>query len=339
MAHSVTYGEENYRYSMNKQKEYGSDYVIVDTYPDKADQETVISKVLAMAADPNVKVIMFNIADAGTIAAINALKEKRSDIITICGNPVEDIEQVAAVADLVLMKDHNNLAKNMVMAAVAAGCKTFVHYSFPRHMSSQVVALRAQVFKESCKENGITYVEATAPDPNSDAGVAGTQQFILEDVPAKVEEYGENTCFFGTQASMYEPMIKMAVKSHAMFFGQSDPTPIDAYPAALGIKVPENKIGDISYMHEQIAAKATELGMNSRLGAWNQSVISMLINCGFDIGSAYELGEISKVTDFDYISSFIKNFGGEGTTVNYYITAKGTQVDNVILYCSGTRIY
>lgn len=339
MAHSVTYGEENYRTSTGLAERYGTDRVIVDTYPDVAEQEIVISKVLAMAADPKVKVIIFNIADAGTIAAITAVKEVRDDIITICGNPVEDVEQIAAVADLILMKDHTNLAKNMVAAAAEAGAKTFVHYSFPRHMSSQVVAQRAEVFKAECAARGITFVEATTPDPNGDSGVAGTQQFILEDIPLKVAEYGKDTCFFGTQSSMFEPLIKAVCEEGALFFGQSDPTCIDHFPGALGIKVPEDKIGDLDYMHEQIGKKVKELGMEGRIGTWRQSVISMVINCGFDIGRAYASGEISAVDDFDFVSKLFAEFGGEGTTTSIYTNGSNDEIKNVILYCGGTITY
>lgn len=339
MAHSVTYGEENYRTSTGMVEQYGSDKVIVDTYPDVAEQEIVISKVLAMAADPEVKVIIFNIADAGTIAAITALKEVRDDIITICGNPVEDVEQIASVADLILMKDHTNLAKNMVAAAADAGAKTFVHYSFPRHMSSQVVAQRAEVFKAECDARGITYVEATTPDPNGDSGVAGTQQFILEDIPLKVAEYGKDTCFFGTQSAMFEPIIKAVCEEGALYFGQSDPSCIDHFPGALGIQVPEDKIGNLDYMHEQIAIKVKELGMEGRIGTWKQSVISMVINCAFDIGRAYASGDITVPNDFEFVSNLFAEFGGEGTTTNIYTNTSGAEISNVILYCGGTIIY
>ena len=339
MAHSVTYGEENYRTSCGLQEKYGKKNVLVDTYPDVVEQETVISKVLAMAADPDVKAILFNVADSGTIAAINALKEVRDDIVTICGNPVEDVEQLAAVADLLLMKDHTNLAKNMVAAAKDQGCTTFVHYSFPRHMSSQVVAQRAGVFKAECESAGIKYIEVTTPDPMGDSGVAGTQQFILEDVPLEVEKYGKDVCFFGTQSAMFEPLVKSVCSTGAMYFGQSDPTCIDAFPGALGIVVPEDKIGDLDYMHEQIEKKVTELGMNGRLGTWKQSVNGTVINCGFNIGSAYAAGEITAMNDFDYISELIQDFGGDGTTVTLYQNGEGKTIDNVVLYCCATKVY
>ena len=42
--------------------------------------------------------------------------------------------------------------------------------------------------EEACKDLGIQFVFETAPDPTSDVGVAGAQQFILEKMPAWIEK-------------------------------------------------------------------------------------------------------------------------------------------------------
>ena len=91
------------------------------------------------------------------------------------------------------------------------GAKTFVHYSFPRHLAWQPTADRLQNMKDRCAELGLTLVETTTPDPVSDAGVSGTQQFVLEDVPRSVDKYGVETAFFGTNTAQQEPMIKCVV--------------------------------------------------------------------------------------------------------------------------------
>ena len=64
------------------------------------------------------------------------------------------------------------------------GCDTFVHISFPRHMSYETLSRRAAIMEETCKDYGMEFVFETAPDPTSDVGVAGAQQYILEKVPA-----------------------------------------------------------------------------------------------------------------------------------------------------------
>lgn len=59
-----------------------------------------------------------------------------------------------------------------------------LYISFPRHMSYETLGRRRAIMEQACKDLGIKFVFETAPDPTSDVGVAGAQQFILEKVPA-----------------------------------------------------------------------------------------------------------------------------------------------------------
>ena len=128
MSSSVAQGEETYRMAMRMQDKFG-DRLIVDTFPEKAvsEQETTISKVMAMASDPEVKAIVFNQAQDGTIAAIKKLKEVREDVLTIACNPNEDYDEIATVADFVLCKDQFGFAEQLANMAIEMGAKSFVH--------------------------------------------------------------------------------------------------------------------------------------------------------------------------------------------------------------------
>lgn len=330
MSNPVSQSEEAYRSAERLQKKYGEDVIVIDTFPDKAvaEQETTISKVMAMAADPDMKVIVFNQAMNGTIAAINKLKEKRPDIFCIACNTNEDADQVAAVADMLISKDHIGLGRQVAQRAVDAGAKTFIHYSFPRHMSNQIVAIRTQVMEDICNENGIKFMNVTAPDPQGDAGVSGAQQFILEDVPIKVKEYGKDTMFFTTNIAMNEPLVKSVMEQGAIFGCQADPSPFDAYPAALGITVPEDKVGDADYMLEQISQKVAEAGMSGRMSTWTRSAIDMYMQGSVAYGIAHELGLTNEtiadnpaenVMDLEYLTSIMQEIAGDGVQVSHYV--------------------
>ena len=273
MSSSVNQSEENYRSASRLQEKYGEDKILLDTFPANAvaEQETTISKVMAMASDPDVKAIVFNQAQDGTIASIKRLKEVRDDILTVACNPNEDYDEIATVADVVLCKDQLGFADQIANMAVSMGAKNFVHYSFPRHMSNQNIAKRCERMREICEENGIEFYEVTAPDPQGDSGTAGTQQFILEDVPRQIKSLGEDTVFFSTNTAMHEPIIKCVMEGHAMYCGQSDPSPFDAFPAAMNIEVPEDKMGDSDYMLAAIQEKVDEAGMNGRISTWPTS--------------------------------------------------------------------
>jgi hypothetical protein len=71
----------------------------------------------------------------------------------------------------------------IIHSAKELGAKTFVHISFPRHMSYELLSRRRAIMEQACKDLGLKFAFETAPDPTSDVGVAGAQQFILEKVP------------------------------------------------------------------------------------------------------------------------------------------------------------
>lgn len=237
---------------------YGKDSIKHVTYPDKftEEQETTIAQITGLAADPDIKAIIICQAVPGTAAAIDKIKEERDDILFIAGVPHEDPETISARADIVLETDNLKRGETIVSLAKEMGAETFVHYSFPRHMSMELLAQRRDIMKETCEELGLKYVEVDAPDPTGDAGISGAQQFMIEDVPRQVEKYGKDTAFFNTNCSMQEPpLIKAVLDAGAIYPEQCCPSPYHAYPGALGIEIPEEKAGDVNYMLEQIKEK------------------------------------------------------------------------------------
>lgn len=335
--------EENYRYAEQLQEKYGEDRVIIDTFPEKAtvEQEITISKVMAMGADPDLKAIVFSQADNGTIAAVTKLKEKRPDIFVVAANPNEDIDQIALVADMLIIKDQQAFGKQIGERAVASGAKNFVHYSFPRHMANQLTAQRAQIIREECEANGINFIEATAPDPMGDAGTAGAQQFILEDVPIKVKELGEDTMFFATNDSMWEPLAKACIEQHAIYVGPSDPSPYMAYPAALGINIPEDKQGDTQWLLEELSAKTRELNMAGRLSTWSCSSNYLGVNVGAEYAMAVCRGEIpyEGTIDLEKAGEFAKELIGAELGVSYMKNAEGKEYKNYVAICGEMYVF
>ena len=344
MSSSVNQSEENYRTAVRLQEKYGSDKVIVDTFPANAvaEQETTISKVMAMAADPAVKAIVFNQAQDGTIASIKKLKEVREDVLTVACNPNEDYDEMATVADVVLCKDQLGFADQIANMAISMGAKNFVHYSFPRHMSNQNIAKRCEKMKEICEANGIAFHEVTAPDPQGDSGTAGTQQFILEDVPRQIKDLGEDTVFFSTNTAMHEPIIKCVVEGHAMYCGQSGPTPFDAFPAAMSIEVPEDKMGDSEYMLNAIQEKVDETNMNGRISTWPTSLNMSYVQAGTMYAMLYCSGIVTDTNGDNALNALkacYKTLSGDGAEVNYWTNNDGKEYDYVFRVLGGQHVF
>ena len=180
MTTTVSQSEESYRAAEKLEKEHPGKIVLA-TFPDKfaTEQETTISTALSLASDPDIKAIIFSQAVQGTAAACQKIREVRPDILLIAAGYQDDAATSAANCDIFYHANVPKMGTQMVDELSDMGAKTFVHYSFPRHLAWQPTADRLQNMKDRCAELGLTLVETTTPDPMSDAGTSGTQQFVL----------------------------------------------------------------------------------------------------------------------------------------------------------------
>ncbi|MCX7656653.1 MAG: DUF3798 domain-containing protein, partial [Treponemataceae bacterium] len=202
------------------------------TYPDNfmEQQETTITQMVALADDPLMKAVVVNQSVPGTAEAFKRIREKRPDILLLAGEPHEDPLVIEAVADLAINSDFISRGYTIIWAAKQMGAKTFVHISFPRHMSYESLGLRRQIMEEACKDLGLKFVFETAPDPLSDVGQAGAQQFILEKTPQWIQKYGKETAFFCTNDAHTEPLLKQLLAYGGMFVEADLPSPLMGYP-------------------------------------------------------------------------------------------------------------
>ena len=101
---TVSQGEEEYQAAQDLKEKY-PDIVVTATYPDNFSTETeqTIATVTNMAADPDVKAIIFVQAVPGATAAINKVKETRDDILFISGVCAEDPGVIAEASDICLL--------------------------------------------------------------------------------------------------------------------------------------------------------------------------------------------------------------------------------------------
>lgn len=150
---TVSQGEDEYRGAENVIKKYGSDIIHV-IYPDNfmQEQETTIARIVELAYDPSVKAIVICQAVPGTVAAIRKVKEFRPDIVFVAGTPHEDPPIVERVADVSFNTDDERRGITIIDLAHKMGAKTFIHYSFPRHLSMELIARRKDLMEQRCKD-------------------------------------------------------------------------------------------------------------------------------------------------------------------------------------------
>ncbi|UTC75046.1 DUF3798 domain-containing protein [Treponema sp. OMZ 792] len=242
------------------------------TYPDDfmSQQETTISQIVALSDDPKMKAIIVNQAIPGTAEAFKRVREKRPDILLLAGEAHEDPLVIQAAADMIGSQDFISRGYTIPWAAKQLGAKNFVHISFPRHMSYETLGLRRQIMEEACKDLGINFYFETAPDPTSDVGTAGAQQFILEKVPQWIEKYGKDTAFFCTNDAHTEPLLKQLFAYGGMFVEADLPSPLMGYPGALGIDL-SAEAGDFQKILKKVENSVVEKGGAGRFGTWAYS--------------------------------------------------------------------
>lgn len=239
------------------------------TYPDNfmQEMETTISQIVGLADDPKMKVIIASTAVPGTTEAFRRVKEKRPDILCLAGNSQEDPGVISSVADLTVNANDIYRGYLLPVAVKKMGAKNFVHISFPRHMSYELLSRRRNIMEATCKDIGVNFHFETAPDPVSDVGVAGAQQFILEKVPAWLEKYGKETAFFCTNDAQTEPLIRQIVNYGGYFVEPDYASPLMGYPGALGLDLTAEK-GNFPEIVKKIEEVIKQKGASGRLGTW-----------------------------------------------------------------------
>jgi hypothetical protein len=125
------------------------------------------------------------------------------------------------------------------------------------------------IMEEACKDLGLRFAFESSPDPTSDVGVAGAQQYILEKVPAWVEKYGKDTAFFTTNDAQAEPLIRQ-IAEYGAIYPDSD-SPLRGYPGALGADLSgTNK--DFSLIVKKLEKTVIAKGGKGRFGTWAYSM-------------------------------------------------------------------
>ena len=273
---TVSQAEDTYRGAERLIKEYGDvangGMIKHVTMPDNfmSEMETTISQIVGLADDPKVKVIVVDDAIPGTTEAFRRVKEKRKDILCFAGEPQEDPNVITSTADFAIGVDNIMRGYLIINTAKKLGAKTFVHISFPRHMSYELLSRRRAIMEQACKDLGIKFVFETAPDPTSDVGVAGAQQFILEKTPAWVKKYGKDTAFFCTNDAHTEPLLKQLAKYGGYFIEADLPSPLMGYPGAFGIDLTK-EAGNWPVILKKVEKTVSDAGAKGRMGTWAYS--------------------------------------------------------------------
>ena len=342
---TVSQAEDTYRGAEHMISQYGSvengGMIRHVTMPDSfmAEMETTITQIVGLADDPLVKVVVVDDAIPGTTEAFRRIKENRPDVLCFAGEPQEDPGVIGAVADLAIYADNVARGYLIIHTAKELGAEKFVHISFPRHMGYELLSRRRAIMEAACKELGLEFIFETAPDPTSDVGIPGAQQFILERVPAWVEKYGKNTAFFATNDAQTEPLLVQVAKYGALFVEPDLPSPLMGYPGAFGIDLKE-EAGNWPAILKKVEDAVIEAGGGGRMGTWAYSY-GWSTTCALtELGKNIVEGTATLDSTDDLWAAYAKFTPGANWSGSVYTDPNtGASMDNLILVYQDTYVF
>ena len=337
---SVSQSEDDRRGAEAFQAEYGEDMVKLAIYPDNftEETETTIQTIVNLSADPLMKAIIVNQSVPGVTEAFRKIKESRPDIICIAGESHEDLPEIGSAADLVCNNDFVSRGYLIIRTAHELGCDTFVHISFPRHMSYETMSRRVAIMKAACEEFGMKFVLETAPDPTSDVGVSGAQAYILEQVPAWAEKYGQKAAYFCTNDAHTEPLLKRLLECGGYFIEADLPSPLMGYPGALGLDLSQ-EAGDFDKILAKVESAIVEKGGADHFGTWAYSY-GYTLSAGLALHAKNVIGGKSELKDMDDLAAALQVYSPKAAWngAGYTNATTGVKSENVFLIYQDTYI-
>ena len=314
---SYSQSEDDRRGAEAFQNKYGEDMVTLAIYPDNFTEEldTTVQITVGLADDPDMKAIIVNQAVDGTTEAFRQIKEKRPDILCIAGEAYEDFSDIGEVADLVVNYDFISRGYLMVRTAHELGCDTFVHVSFPRHLSYESVSRQVAIMKAACEEFGMNFAMEEAPDPTTEVA------------------------YFCTNDAHTEPLIKSLMENGGYFIEADLPSPLMGYPGALDLDL-TGASGDFEQITKTVEDAVVAAGGSGRFGTWTYSY-GYAVSAGLAeharnviLGDS-KLGSISDLSKAYGVFSPGVEWNGSG----YSDAETGEKWDNIFLIYQDTYIF
>ncbi|MBQ7586440.1 MAG: DUF3798 domain-containing protein [Lachnospiraceae bacterium] len=338
---SFAQSEDDRRGAEAFQKKYGMDAVTLVIYPDNFTEEldTTIQTIVNLADDPDMKAVIVNQAIDGTTEAFRQIHEKRPDILCIAGEAYEDFADIEKTADLVVNYDFLSRGYLIIRSAHELGCDTFVHISFPRHLSYESVYREVNIMKAACEEFGMKFEMEEAPDPTTDVGVPGAQAYIMEKVPEWVEKYGQKSAYFCTNDAHTEPLIRQLLEYGGYFIEADLPSPLMGYPGALDLDL-TGEAGDFDKILKKVEDAIVKKGGAGRFGTWTYSY-GYTVSAGLAEHARNVLMGESKLTDINDLTKAYGVFspGAEWNGSAYADAQTGERSDKTILIYQDTYIF
>lgn len=284
---------EDYRAAKELAAEY-PDTIIIEEYEDsrilKGGDPGIITLSKQLAANPEVGAIVYARATQYTRNAIYKAKEINPDIVTVCIEPEDDIEEISDLASLVLCVDWAKAAEDIVAQAKAQGAKYFLAFFVSRTMTSnKLIRDAVNSLKTACEVQGIKFISDSSADTNS-VQIAGAQKYIGEAIARHYmnnDIEGKDVALFSTDSAVQSTLVEQANKQGLIYICPSFPTAYNGIGEALEIAAPE-KVADVDgYIKNAKDAVKGDTSGTARLSIYKTPLAAILLRGA--IHSAFDL--------------------------------------------------
>lgn len=302
-----------------------------ENFVDAYDQ--VVQIIVGLADDPLIRAIVVNQAVPGTAEAFQKIHQSRPDVLCLAGEPLESLEDIGEAADLVCALDFVSRGYLIVRTAHELGCDTFVHISFPRHMSGGTASRRAAIMQQACLDLGMRFFQETAPDP-LEVGQEQAQAYVRDEVAEWLEDYGGKTAFFCTNDAHTEPLIERLLALGGYFIEADLPSPRLGYLGALGLTLSQED-DSLKTVEAAIVAK----GGAGRFGTWAYS-FGTTVTAGLAQHAMNVIDGVSTLDSVEDLSSALSIYspGADWNGAAYCDVQNGVNMNNIILVYQDTYI-
>lgn len=288
------------------------DSVIHIVLPKNTDEAN--KKIVKLSKDEDIRGIVLATDRPGMLPALKQIREKRPDIVTVCASTPEEPAKISEWVDLCIDTNMLEVGENIVTLSKELGAKTFIYYSSKSDLADEKINNRRNKIKETCKNENVKFIEVLTPEYLTEKGKSDMQKFLEEDIQKKVDQYGKDINILGANDSMDEIIIKNAIKLKYIVAQQSNPSPVDGYPAAMGIKLSKKDSQNFSKVNDMISEKAKEKGISNRLGGVPMPTSLLLTELSVHIAVQMVEEDLTQedVSDPDYLEKFAEEKYGIG---------------------------
>ncbi|EQF23655.1 putative lipoprotein [Clostridioides difficile CD160] len=268
--------------------------------------DNAINQIVKLADDKEIQAIVVSTDQAGLLPALQKVKEKRSEIITISAPMGDDKNQLSQYVDVNLGINIEERGKLLAEHSKEMGAKAFIHYASKDDLKDANIAKRLEKIKEACKNIGLQFVQVDTPNMNTEEDKNKVKQFLNEDIEKQVKKYGKDINVFGVNEYMDEVILTKALELKYIVAEQSNPSPTQTYPEVMGLKISKKDAQNYDKINDMISEKAKAAGMSNRLGGYPMPMDAFIPSLAIYLASEMVKGDLTQedVSEPDYLEAF-----------------------------------